>query len=154
MFTSYDYGPTMLFKAIKIETFCATDVSAVYLPLLPSRGMHLWKGIVCYYPIRKEQTAWLLAIRETEIHIYAKRQINEFVPCDQISPVIVVYCLLLLLKNKQFHASFIHKNIIVVGSFYLFIFSSEKFSTWIWRLLLAVNVTFNLSTVTGRHTII
>ena len=35
---------------------------------------------------------------------------REFVPRDQDFSFIVVYCLLLLLKNKQFHASFIHKN--------------------------------------------
>ena len=35
---------------------------------------------------------------------------REFVPRDQVFPLIVVYCLLLLLKNKQFHASFIRKN--------------------------------------------
>ena len=35
---------------------------------------------------------------------------REFVPHDQVFFLIVVYCLLLLLKNKYFHASFIHKN--------------------------------------------
>ena len=35
---------------------------------------------------------------------------REFVPRDQVFPLIVVNCLLLQLKNKQFHASFIHKN--------------------------------------------
>ena len=35
---------------------------------------------------------------------------RQFVPRDQDFSLIVVYCLLLLLKNKQFHASFTHKN--------------------------------------------
>ena len=35
---------------------------------------------------------------------------REFVPRDQVFPLIVVNCLLLQLKNRQFHASFIHKN--------------------------------------------
>ena len=35
---------------------------------------------------------------------------HEFVPSDKVFPFIVVYCLLLLLKNKLFQASFIHKN--------------------------------------------
>ena len=35
---------------------------------------------------------------------------REFVPRDQVFFLIVVYCLLLLLKNKYFHANFIHKN--------------------------------------------
>ena len=35
---------------------------------------------------------------------------REFVPSDQVFLLLVVYCLLLLLKNKFFHARFIHKN--------------------------------------------
>ena len=35
---------------------------------------------------------------------------REFAPCDQVFPLIVDKCLLLQLKNKYFHASFIHKN--------------------------------------------
>ena len=35
---------------------------------------------------------------------------REFVPRDQVFPLVFVYCLLLLYKNKQFYASFIHKN--------------------------------------------
>ena len=34
---------------------------------------------------------------------------------------------------------------IVLDSFYLLIFYSEKFLTWIWRLPFAVNVTLDLS---------
>ena len=35
---------------------------------------------------------------------------REFVPRDQVSPLIVGYCLLLLHRNKKLHTSFIHKN--------------------------------------------
>ena len=35
---------------------------------------------------------------------------REFVPRDEVFPLIVVYCFLLLHRNKWFHASFIHKN--------------------------------------------
>ena len=47
-----------------------------------------------------------LVIKEITIHahVYAKR---EFVPRDQIFPLIAVYCFLLVLKNKWFNASFI-----------------------------------------------
>ena len=38
---------------------------------------------------------------------------------------------------------------IVLDSFYLLIFYSEKFSTWIWRLPFGVNVNLNLSTIFG-----
>ena len=41
--------------------------------------------------------------------------------------------------------------IIVLGSFYLLIFYSEKFSTWIWRLQFAVNVNLNLTIVIYRY---
>ena len=35
---------------------------------------------------------------------------RESVPRDQLFPLTVVNCLLLQLKNKKFHASFIHTN--------------------------------------------
>ena len=35
---------------------------------------------------------------------------RELVPRDQVFPLIVVFCILLLLKNKQFYASVISKN--------------------------------------------
>ena len=35
---------------------------------------------------------------------------REFVARDHVFPLIFVYYLLRLHKNKQFHASFIHKN--------------------------------------------
>ena len=42
-------------------------------------------------------------------------------------------------ENKQFHASFIPKNnIIVLDSFYLITFYFEKISNWIWSLPFAV----------------
>ena len=57
---------------------------------------------------------------------------REFVPRDQVFPLIVVYCLLLLHKNKLFHASFIHKNCSVpfLSAYFLF-----------WEIL-NLNVTF------------
>ena len=36
--------------------------------------------------------------------------VNLYHPRDQVFPLIVSYFFLLLLKNKSFHASFIHKN--------------------------------------------
>lgn len=60
---SIDQRPLYTFTNLPslIETFCIVDVSTVYLALLPSCGMHLWKGIVCCHPnIRKEQVVWLL----------------------------------------------------------------------------------------------
>ena len=42
-------------------------------------------------------------------------------------------------ENKQFHASSIPKNnIIVLDSFYLLTFYFEKISNWIWRLPFAI----------------
>ena len=60
---SIDQRPLYTFTNLPslIETFCIVDVSTVYLALLPSCGMHLWKGFVCCRPnIRKEQVVWLL----------------------------------------------------------------------------------------------
>ena len=46
--------------------------------------------------------------------------IREFVPREQVYPLIVLNYLLLQLKNKLFHASFIHKN--CSGKFYSLLF--------------------------------
>ena len=62
-------------------------------------------------------------IREIKIHVYAKfNGKREFVPRDQVFPFIVVYCLLLPLKNKKFQASFIHKDCsgLFLSAYFLF----------------------------------
>ena len=56
---------------------------------------------------------------------------HEFVPCDQVFPSIVIYFLLLLLKNKYFDLSLINKNC-----------SGQFLSSYFW---FAVNVNINLS---------
>ena len=43
---------------------------------------------------------------------------------------------------------------IVRHCFYLLIFYSEKFSTWVWRLLFAVNVNLNLSFIMIRSPLV
>ena len=47
---------------------------------------------------------------------------REFVPRDEVFPLIVVYCFLLVHRNKWFHASFIHKNRsgLFLSSYFLF----------------------------------
>ena len=47
---------------------------------------------------------------------------REVVPRDQVFPLIVVYCFLLLHRNKWFHASFIHKKCCgqFVSAYFLF----------------------------------
>ena len=62
------------------------------------------------------------------------------------------------IRDRSFTVYYFYKEIsgftpvlsirIVLDSFYLLIFYAEKFLTWIWRLLFAVNVNLNLSTVT------
>ena len=43
--------------------------------------------------------------------MFTPNGLSEFIPRGQVLiPLIAVYCLLPLLKNKQFDASFIHKN--------------------------------------------
>ena len=55
-----------------------------------------------------------------------------------------VYSLLLLHKHKYFYASFSYRN--SSWLFYLLIFYSEKFSTWVRCLPFAVNVNLHLAT--------
>ena len=47
---------------------------------------------------------------------------REFVSRDQVFPLIAVNCLLLQLKNKYFHASFIRKNCsgLFLSAYFLF----------------------------------
>ena len=53
---------------------------------------------------------------------------REFVPRDQVFPLIVVNCLLLQLKKISSFTPVLYIQI-VLDSFYLLIFYSEKFST-------------------------
>ena len=54
---------------------------------------------------------------------------REVVPHDQVFALIVVYCLLLLLKKKRSSFMLVLSIRIVLDSFYLLIFYSEKFFT-------------------------
>ena len=85
-------------------------------------------------------------IREIKIHVYPKRQTWIFTTWPSF-PLIAVYCLLLLHKNKKFHTSFIHKN--CFGQF-----SSAHFLFWEilnLNLKFAVNVNLNLTIVIYRY---
>ena len=68
---------------------------------------------------------------------------SELVPCDQVFPLFSLYSLLLLQKLSSF--LLVLTTGTVGDCFYLLIFYSEKFSTWDWRLLFAVNTNLNLS---------
>ena len=65
--------------------------------------------------------------REIKIHVYAKRQTWICTTWPSFFQVQVLYIR------------------IVLDSFYLLNFCSEKFSTWIWLLPFGVNVNLNLS---------
>ena len=71
-------------------------------------------------------------IREIKNHFYGKR---EFVPRDEVFPLIVVYCLLNNCRSNDYFYTKISSFTpvlsmrIVLDSFYLLIFYSEKFST-------------------------
>ena len=58
---------------------------------------------------------------------------REFVPRDQVSRLLVVYCPLFLQINLVVSRNFLSIRI-VLSCFYPLIFYFEKFSTWIWRL--------------------
>ena len=67
---------------------------------------------------------------------------REFVPRDQVFPLLSVYSLLPLQISSLMLVLTIG---IVRDCFYLLIFCSGKFSTWVWRLPLAVNAHVNLN---------
>ena len=67
---------------------------------------------------------------------------SESVPRDQVFPFLDVYCSLLLQKGELYNASFIHMFLPAI-----FFSNFEIFSTWIWSLPFAVNVTLKLSIV-------
>ena len=69
----------------------------------------------------------------------------ELVPCGQVFPLIVVYCLLLDSKIGSFIPVLFIR--IVLDSSYLLIFYLEKFLTWIKCLLFAVYMKLKLSDV-------
>ena len=83
-------------------------------------------------------------IREILRHVYSKQQ-----PWICITwPSFLLTCALLFITStskwvKKLHVSFVYNN--CFGLFLAARFYFEKFSTWIWRLLFAVNVTLNLS---------
>ena len=70
---------------------------------------------------------------------------RRFVLLDQVFPLIVVYCLFLLLRNKCSFAPVLSMDRNCPGQFYLLIFYSEKSSTSTWRLAFVVDVNLNLS---------
>ena len=83
--------------------------------------------------------------REIKIHVYAIGK-REIVTREQISPLIVVYCLYNHFYLKKISSFTPVLSIrIVLDSLYLLTFYSEKFPTWIWCLPFAVNLTLNLS---------
>ena len=99
------------------------------------------QGIIYGHPPERQKFSWAIVCPFTVVdssmliierfrYTFRPNGKREFVPRDQVSPLIVLYCLLLLLKNKSFHASFIHKY--CSGEFLSAYFYSEKFSAWIW----------------------
>ena len=70
---------------------------------------------------------------------------REFVPREQAFPLTVVNYLLLQLKISIFTPVLYMR--IVLESFYLLLFYSEKFSTWICHLPFGVNANLNPSNI-------
>ena len=66
---------------------------------------------------------------------------SESVPRDQVFPFLDVYCSLLLQIGELYNASFIHMFLPAIS------LNFGIFSTWIWSLPFAVNVTLKLSIV-------
>ena len=79
------------------------------------------QGIIYGHPPERQKFSWAIVCPFTVVdgsmliierlrYTITPNGKGDFVPRDQVSPLIVIYCLLYLLKNKSFHASFIHKN--------------------------------------------
>ena len=67
--------------------------------------------ITAFMPARQREMTWrYVKLLERLRFMFTPNGKREFVPRDQVLPLFFVYCLLLLHKNKQFYASFIHKN--------------------------------------------
>ena len=73
---------------------------------------------------------------------------NEFVPRDQIFPLLVFYCSLFLPKISSF--TLVWSIRINLDSIYLLIFYFEKLPPWIWHPF-NVNMTLNLSILMTRY---
>ena len=70
---------------------------------------------------------------------------REFVPRDEVYPQLSFTVYYFYTEISGFTPVLSIR--IVLDSFYLFIFYSEKFSNWFWRFLFAVNVNLNLSVI-------
>ena len=95
---------------------------------------------------------WTLGVtvahnREIKIHVYAKCQTADvnLYHVSKLSPYFpyTLYCF--YTKISSFMP--VLTTGIVWDCFYLLIFYSKKFSTWVWQLTFAVNVNLNLSNV-------
>ena len=81
--------------------------------------------------------------RELKIHVYAKQQTWICTTWPSFPPhfPFTLYCFYTKISSFM--------PVLTIGivrdCFYLLIFYSEKFSTWVWRLPFAVNVNLNLS---------
>jgi len=78
---------------------------------------------------------------------------REFVPRDQVSAFLVVYCSLFLHIMEYFHLILLSTRI-VLSCFYTFIFYFKKLSTRIWRLPFAVytwSLRLSIPFLTRRH---
>ena len=91
------------------------------------------------------------AIREVKHRLRTLNGKRQFVPRNQVSPLLVA---LFIISTHKLVVSRNFLSIrIVLSCFYLLIFYFEKFSTWIWRLPFAVYVKlyyfsmFNLSII-------
>ena len=71
-----------------------------------SHGQWMYKCIVRSLRFRRKHVLIEGIMRST----FTPKGKRKFVPRDEVFPLIVVHCFLLLHRNKWFHASFIHKN--------------------------------------------
>ena len=99
---------------------------------------------LCFETTALKQRTCMLWLKRL-ITTFTSNGKREFVPRDQVSPLLAVYCSLFLHKLVV-SCNFLSIRI-VLSCFYLLIFYFEKFSTWIWRLPFAEYVKHEFSIV-------
>ena len=96
------------------------------------------------------QSLFTNVIRKTAKIERLRCTFTQFVPGDQVFPLFSVYSIVSRHKKVVKFMSVLTIGI-VRDCFYLLIFYSEKFSTWVWRLPVVVNLNLNLSNLEQKR---
>ena len=99
---------------------------------------NLYKNVPSLFTHNKDFLATRSSNGNRQSLVYGINGKREFVPCDHVYPLLIIYCALSVHGNQLFYTSFIHEN--RFSRFCQLIFHFEKFTTQIRRLPFAVNI--------------